>query len=629
MKKYWLFLGSFLPFLFFSQDYSVASIPETLKKDANAIIRNQHSEYLINAVDDISVSENTTITILNNSGEDYAQVVIPYDKMTKVSDIKVNVFDASGKVIKSYSKKDFSDFSHTPSFGLYVDDRVLVLNPSPSKFPFTVQYTYTVKTKNTVFIQNLSPVPGFNVSAESISRKISNKSGINLRTKVVNNDFGKVSTTGSGTDSEYVYRNIGAINREPSSPSLEYLAPKVEFALDRFSLEGKEGLLTDWNSFGKWYFDNLLVPTTIITPEIRAEVDALKLSGSTEEKVRKIYQYMQDKTRYVFVSMGIGGWKPMNADEVRQKAYGDCKALTNYMRAMLEAANIKSYYSVIKSDLSPEKFDPDFPKMAGNHVILMVPTEDGNIWLENTSQNIAFNHLSLSTTNRNVLCVKSDGIDLINTPVYSAADSKEVIKAKIKLKEDNSIDATADFNFTGSQYDFNMGLVGLSNTKLTDQLKDKYDILKIKNIEVQNFKNDRNNAVISYLMKISAADYSKKLGNDLFFRIMPFYEQGTYNANDERRLPFENVFAYEDDYEIEFEIPAGYKLDEIPPSTVVESEFGSYHLSFKTLENKLTVNRKLVINKGVYPKDKYLKYIEFRKRTSNQDNTKILITKTL
>lgn len=629
MKKYLFFLGLFFPFLFFSQDYSVASIPEALKKDANAIIRNQHSEYSINAIDDISVTENTTITILNKSGEDYARVVIPYDKMTKVSDIKVNVFDEAGKNVKSYSKKDFSDFSHTPSFGLYVDDRVLVLNPSPSKFPFTLQYIYTYKTKNTVFIPNLTPVPDFNISAESISRKITNKSGINLRAKIKNNDFGKVSTTESGTDREYTYKNVLAINREPSSPSLEYLAPKVEFALDHFSLEGHEGSLKDWNSFGKWYYDNLLMPTTVITPEIRAEVDALKLGGTVEEKVRKIYQYMQDKTRYVFVSMGIGGWKPTSADEVRQKAYGDCKALTNYMRAMLEAANIKSYYAVIKSDLSPERFDPDFPKMAGNHAILMVPTENGNIWLENTSQNIAFNHLSLSTTNRNVLCIKKEGIDLINTPVYTAAESKEIIRAKIKLKDDNSIEATADFNFTGSQYDFNMGLVGLSNTQLTDELKDKYDILKIKNIEVQNFKNDRNQAALSYMLNISAVDYSKKLGNDLFFRIIPFNENSAYSSNDERRLPFENIFAYEDDYEIEFNLPSLYRLNEIPNSAKISSEFGSYEINFKTSDNNLIVSRKLVIYSGIHAKEKYAEYLEFRKKVVNFDNTKILITKSL
>ncbi len=49
---------------------------------------------------------------------------------------------------------------------------------------------------------------------------------------------------------------------------------------------------------------------------------------------------------------GIGGWKPMLVEDVRKKGYGDCKALTNYMRTLLQAAGIKSYYCIITDDRS-------------------------------------------------------------------------------------------------------------------------------------------------------------------------------------------------------------------------------------------------------------------------------------
>ncbi len=49
----------------------------------------------------------------------------------------------------------------------------------------------------------------------------------------------------------------------------------------------------------------------------------------------------------VNVSIGIGGWQPMLPEEVRKKGYGHCKGLTNYMKTFIDAAGIKSYYSVI------------------------------------------------------------------------------------------------------------------------------------------------------------------------------------------------------------------------------------------------------------------------------------------
>ena len=66
-----------------------------------------------------------------------------------------------------------------------------------------------------------------------------------------------------------------------------------------------------------------------------------------EEKAKKIYQFVQDKTRYISVQVGIGGWKPFNTSEVDKLGYGDCKALTNYTMSLLKAAGVTSNYCVV------------------------------------------------------------------------------------------------------------------------------------------------------------------------------------------------------------------------------------------------------------------------------------------
>lgn len=126
----------------FAQNYDVASIPESLKKNANVVVRSHTTEYFINSIDNMEVKQTEVKTIMNRSGDDQAKVFIPYSKSEKVSNIKVTLYNASGKELKTYGKRDFSDYSHTPSFGLYVDNRILVLDASqvlriiliPSKF---------------------------------------------------------------------------------------------------------------------------------------------------------------------------------------------------------------------------------------------------------------------------------------------------------------------------------------------------------------------------------------------------------------------------------------------------------------------------------------------------------------
>ena len=626
MKKNYCILFFSFTTLFFAQDYKISSIPENLLSNANAVIRESSEDHIMKSVNEMEIKQSSAITILNTAGDSFATVYIPYDSTTKVSNIKVELYDEFGKLFKTFSKKDFSDYTNNPSSGLYVDNRVLVLRPISTKYPYTVKTSYETNTSDTTFL-NFKPLWTYRLAVEKSSFSMLNQSGIKIRTKINDKPLAKVTHSEEGNLWKYSYQNIEAITEENLSPSLDYLIPQVEFSPEKFSLAGKQGDMTDWNSFGKWYYHQLMSPVSVVTPEILGEVAALNLKGTTSEKVKTLFQYMQNKTRYVFISMGIGGWQPMPASEVSKKGYGDCKALTNYMRTLLTAAGIPSYYAIIYDGNSVINFDKDFPKFSGNHAILMVPTEKEPIWLENTSQRIAFNHLSYSSHNRNVLAVKENGIELINTPIYKPEESKEKLIGKIKIAEDGSISSTANFEFSGGQYDSNLRLFSLKNDELIEALKNRHYNLKIDQIAVQNLKNDRDDAKIIFNLNLKANSFSKKIGNDLFFPVMPYYQSVSFSSNDERKLPFENSFPFQDDYEVEFTIPEGYKFSEIPKSTTLTTEFGAYTINYDLKDNKLFVHRILTINKGLYPKEKYSEYIAFRKKTASNDNTKILISK--
>jgi hypothetical protein len=503
----------------------------------------------------------------------------------------------------------------------------MYLHYASAKYPYSVQYSYVYKTENTIFLPDFTPVDGYNISTQNIGLVISNKTSIKLRTKIHENNFAKLITSQNGNTFSYSYQNIPAIDNERMSPSLEQFLPKVEFSLDKFTLEGKQGELADWQIFGEWFYQNLIVPSSVETPDLKAEVAALNLSGTISEKVKKLYQYMQSKTRYVAILEGIGGWKPMQADEVRSKGYGDCKALTNYMRTLLNIAGIKSYYCKINDDRSIRKFEEDFPKMGGNHIVLMIPTENKTLWLENTSQKIAFNHLSNTSLDRNVIALANNEVKIINTPSYKPEDSKELLVATVKINPDNSIEVDSKFQFSGSQYDFQLPLTTLNKDEVIDELKDRFDNLKFENLLIDNVINNRDDALVNYDLKFKAKDYSKKLGEDIFFRAMPFIEYTPYSSSDERKLPLEIPFSFQDIYKIEFIIPSGYKIVEMPKSVVLSSEFGDYALVFNSVEGKLLVNRTITLKKQVCPKEKYQEYLNFRKKTTNLDNTKILLSK--
>lgn len=625
-----LCIGAFaMASFYYAQNYPISSIPENLKKNASVVIRKENTVVEINKIDDIVYKKSSVISILNKDAISFSIPKISYEKGDNVSNVKVIVYDEKGAKIKSYSKSDFTDIAANPQGTFYSDSRMLVLPFTSSSFPYTVEFSYELRDENTVFIPDFTPFYDYNISLEESSFSVINKSGINLRSKVYESPFNytSVNVNSNGDNKLYTYKNIQAIDSDQLVPNPQRILPKVSFSLDKFNLEGKQGSIASWKDFGVWYYQNLLTPVSVSTPQIKAEITALNLSGTTEEKVKKIYQYMQNKTRYIFVALGIGGWQPMLPDEVQKKGYGDCKGLTNYMKTLLDEAGIKSYYSIINSNSSPISFDKDFPKMAGNHVILTIPTDKGNIWLENTSQQIAFNHLGFSTTDRNVLTVKPDGIDIMQTPSYSAEENKGKQTLEIKLNPDKTITGKGNFSYKGSQYDFNLMYMMLSDKEKIDVLKKVYSTLDFENLEMTGFNNDKNIATINFDLNFKASNYSKPVGSSYIFRAVPIYKDGIYLEDSSRELPFESRFSYQDEYEIVYELPQGYFVEEMPQNGNLVSEFGSYKVTFEKLDNKLVVKRFIQMNKGIYSKEKYNEYIGFRKKILNADNSKILISK--
>ncbi|MBL0131544.1 MAG: hypothetical protein IPP43_10800 [Chitinophagaceae bacterium] len=104
--------------------------------------------------------------------------------------------------------------------------------------------------------------------------------------------------------------------------------------------------------------------------------------NSVPEKIRILYNFLQSNTHYISIQLGIGGWRPFEASFVALKAYGDCKALSNYMFSLLKEAGIVSYYTLIKAGDGAADLVTDFRSRKFTHAIVCVPVEKDTIWLE-------------------------------------------------------------------------------------------------------------------------------------------------------------------------------------------------------------------------------------------------------
>ncbi|MDX1601768.1 MAG: DUF3857 and transglutaminase domain-containing protein [Salinimicrobium sediminis] len=635
MQRIFIFLALCCSVGLSAQDLhlSFLSINDSLTRHANAVVREEIVEIEIAAIDKLYIHTKRIVTVLNEHGNRYAFVGDSYDKSSKINNQKAVVYDAMGNEIKVVKKRDFEDRSLVASGTLYNDNRLSYFDYTPRAYPFTIVYESIIEKENTIFLNDWEPVGEHNLSVERSSYSIKNRAGINLRTRENNFEGANISKEGTELEPVYILKDFPAVDYEKLSPSLEKITPRVQVALDRFSLVGVEGSAATWEELGKWQYENLLKDRNELPETTVEKVKKLTAGAKSDvEKAKLIYEYVQENSRYISVQLGIGGWSPAPASEVDQLKYGDCKGLTNYTKALLDSQNIPSYYAVVIAGEEQEDLEPSFASMQGNHVILNLPQagEDEDVWLECTSQTLPFNYLGDFTDNRNVLLVKPEGGEIVRTKSYSTSENLRESSSRIALNEDGSFSAAIERRSYGVPYG---NIYGISTALAKDQelyYKKLLKHLRSLNISKVAFNNDREKQVFTETLNLSGEGYGSKTGKRMLLPLN-FFRASTYDLPrlEERRqaLEISRGLSFKD--HVELRLPEAFELEALPDNFKLQNEFGSFSFTVveteKEGEQVLVAERFYSINEGTWPAEKYDDFRDFINTINSFSNLKAVI----
>ncbi|WP_165819400.1 DUF3857 domain-containing protein [Flagellimonas aquimarina] len=615
----------------FSQDFGYNSIPEELLKNADAVVRLNQMSVVIKARNLMVVSSKRVVTVLNENGDRYIHAFAFYDKSDKITGLEAKIYNKQGEEIKKIKKKDFFDQSAVSGGTLYSDSRVLFMRYTPTEYPYTVEFNKEYATPNTAFIPKWNFVDGYRVSTEKSDFTFSTESAIAVRYKESNLEEHSIEVNKTGNRRNYSAAYIKALKKEPLSPSLNEFSPTVKIALDKFHLEGVDGTAETWKEFGKWIYDELLVGQDALDPHTIEKVNSLvKGVDDPKEKIRKVYNFVQDNTRYISVQLGIGGWMPISASEVDRVKYGDCKGLTNYTMALLKSVGIDSYYTVVYAGSQKRDFDPDFPVMQGNHAFLNIPLEEENdIWLECTSQITPVNHLGTFTDNRNVLRVTPSGGEIVKTKTYLDNENHQLTKAEYFADIEGKVTGSINILSKGTQYNYKYRNQSKSKIEQEEYYKEYWDYINDLSLGKINFKNDKENIVFEEELEISAENYMSSVEGKLLFapnisnRNLAVPERC---RNRKRDLIIARGYLDEDEFTIH--LPENFEPETLIQPVSLETKFGSYKIVMEHKEHGiLQYNRKLLIKSGKYSKEDYELYRNFRKQIARYDNSRIVLTK--
>ena len=634
MKKFIslsLFISLFSINATFSQKENYASllIPSALKEDANAVVRDNSIEITIEDVDAMTVLKKEVITVLNKLGDNYVSMSAHYDDDTKITELSATIYDAFGREIKKYKERDFLDVSAVSGGTLYSDSRVKYVDHTPVSYPYTVVFESEYKTSSTGFIPSWFPVESYFLSIEKSSYKLLNPKHFTIRKKEKNFHSYPIENTSTEFNVNYAIKNQKVVKYENNAPLSIDIMPYLLVGVNQFALKKIVGEATNWSEFGKWRYDYLKNGKDELSEAIKAKVRIL-VQGVTDpiEKAKIVYAFMQNKTRYISVQEGVGGWMPIPANEVDKVGYGDCKGLTNYTKTLLDAVGVKSHYAVIWAGAEQRDVDKDFFGMQGNHVILNIPNNGNDIWLECTSQTIPFGFLGDFTDDRNVLVMTPEGGIVKRTPAYKDETNLQEIKATIQLEKNGSLSASLNRVSNGIQYDDKSHYERFTEEELIKNYKSNvWDYNNNLEITAVNLLNDKEKVVFKEDLKMTVKSYASVNEQEYLFRVNVFDKNGfipkRYRS---RKLPLKISRGYKDDTSYEFKLPEGYALSTLPSEKVLSTQFGTYKVTFTKIDDTtFNYHKSMVIRAGVYPKEAYNDYRSFRKSIAKYENLRIAI----
>lgn len=546
---------------------------------ASAMIEEHTATFTLNSETSGEWSVSTTVVVNDEKGMAAAEFFLYCDSFRTLKSFGGTVTPANGKVVKLR----MSDLERDAYSQGLVDDGVTYGYSPSGHFPLTVHYEYKVAYRGGFSsFPAFFPVETAEVSLREASYVLDVPAGYAVKYVSARTEFAK-ETVKNRDLYRWTVKDFSPLVRESMMPPSEELLPYVYCSPESINLGGFPGMQRDWNELGKWLYSLQTNSLELSPEEVNAVRDLTAGCQTTLEKLSRLYGYLRERTRYVSIQLGIGGLQPIPAKEVSRVGYGDCKGLSNYLRALLAAVDVPSDYFIISTSQADLK---DGYASVGqmNHAMLAVPVPElsDTAWVECTNPVVPLGYRHEDAAGHQVVLVKESGGELLRIPSYP--DSLSLIRQVFEVNLFSS--GSAEISARRELFlDYVEGYLTFWDQRPQRQISRLTQNLKIQAEDVQVGTIQDNFADYATLGKafvpemqipysFRTGSYASVSGDRLFVPVNPYAQaisiQKSARVND---LYQRGVSRWEECVKVQ--IPMGYRAESIPAPVVLDTEWGS------------------------------------------------------
>lgn len=561
------------------------------KEKYNAIVLDDTESFTMSSATSGSLQVVRSVRVFNDAGLEEAVFQEYTDQFRSLSSFKGTVERDGSKPLKI--KKDDLVMVSVAS-GLAEDGFLHGYKPTAS-YPFTVTYEYTMTwRKGIASFPTFFPVTSEKVKLEKASYTLQVPSGTPVKTV-----YSKVGDVRKEEGKADVYRWVVPVfegyTEEILMPSWREIVPYVFACPSEFTYAGVPGSQGTWEDVGGWVH-GLKEGTEALPEDFKAQLGEMTASaGSNLEKVRILYDFLRSHTRYVSIQLGIGGYKPFPAAQVHKTGFGDCKGLSNYLQAMLEAVGIPSTYTLVNTGRAD--FLPGYSGIGQmNHVMLCVPLPEkkDTLWLEctNPAVPLGYRHEDIAG-HEVVLCMDEGGVP-VRVPSYVDTLSRDVCEVDVVLAADGSAKAAVRRSLyldeTEEWFNIRDWKPDTRRSRLTAGLSVQPQDVTLTDVK-DNFKDYDGPGYCPWIevdYTFNTRQYATTGKDRLFVPVNP-YPMGSALPRGKRQNDLQCKRGAIDRDRIRIHLPAGYTLENVPAPVSLDTEWGTFTATYEVRDGLVDI----------------------------------------
>lgn len=405
----------------------------------------------------------------------------------------------------------------------------------------------------------------------------------------------------------YVAENVPAMEAEPNQPPLAESLAHVHVSTYK-----------NWDDMGRWYW-GLVKDQFTADDEVRRRVAEIT-KGLTDDKakVRAVYDFVVQKTRYVALEFGIHGFKPYRCAQIFARGFGDCKDKATLIVTMLKELGIPATIVVVRTGMRGD-FETEPASLAPfDHAIAYVPSMD--LYLDGTAEWTGSNELPSMDRGALAIQINEGKPKLVHLPEPPASESISSKHVDATLLPDGTAQLALKLGATGataSSWRQHYQAKATQKQRLQEDLSSELPGIELAQVTTNDLEDIEQKVEVQ--AKGKAPNFARKDGET--WRVptgSKEYVVSTFAPLSQRRRDIRIFVQSTRENETVVHLPQGAKVLSAPHPTEGQSPYGTYKVEVDNTGGSVRVKTTVAITRSRIPAAEYPAFRAFCERADRE-----------